>query len=139
MLKLRENFKNIYTIGTDHCAFFKEDKNHYRLRDIPLGIGGIEYSFDLLYNLFGNEVIPKMTKHIFKLHGISDRGSIEEGKLANLFVYDLMENTIDDFHGFVDYSVYMGMKRKGRVIHTINRGKFLVRNMNLLYQQGKKI
>lgn len=139
MLKLRESFKDIYTIGTDHCAFFKEDKNHYRLRDIPLGIGGIEYSFDLLYNLFGNEVIPKMTKHIFKLHGISDRGSIEEGKLANLFVYDLMENTIDDFHGFVDYSVYMGMKRKGRVIHTINRGKFLVRNMNLLYQQGKKI
>ena len=139
MMKLRAQFSHVYAIGTDHCAFFKEDKNQYRLNQIPLGIGGIEYSFDLMYQLFGEAVIPKMSTILYRLHKIHDRGLIQTGKLANLFVYDLMENTIDDFHGFTDYTVYKGMKRKGRVIHTLHRGAFLVRNMNFQYQKGRKI
>jgi len=139
MMKLRDLFQDVYTIGTDHCAFFREDKNNYRLNQIPLGIGGIEYSFDLMYRLFHEAVIPKMSTNIYKLHGISDRGRIQTGLLANLFVYDLMENTIDDFHGFTDYTVYKGMKRMGRVIHTLHRGQFLIRNLQYQYQQGRKI
>lgn len=139
MCKLRENFNSVYSIGTDHCAFFKEDKNNYRLKDIPLGIGGIEYSFDIMYKLFGDRAVDKMSKNIFKLYGFKDRGEIKEGYLANIFVYDLMENEIDDFHGFTDYSVYRNMERKGRVVHTINRGKFIVKNMNFIYSRAIKI
>ncbi|MBN2540864.1 MAG: amidohydrolase family protein [Bacilli bacterium] len=139
MCKLRDHFDDIYAIGTDHCAFFVDDKNHYLLKDIPLGIGGIEYSFDLMYKLFEKKTIDKMSKNLYTLYNMKDRGSIEVGKRANLFVYDLMENTIDDFHGFTDYSVYKGCLRKGRVIHTIHRGKFLVRNMNFQYYLGTKI
>lgn len=139
MCKLREHIDSVYSIGTDHCAFFQEDKNHYRLKDIPLGIGGIEYSFDIMYQLFGNHIIDKMSKNIYKLYGLSNRGNIKVGHLANLFVYDLMDNTIDDFHGFTDYSVYRNMKRKGRVIHTINHGKFIIKNMTLQYRKANKI
>jgi len=139
MCKLREHIDSVYAIGTDHCAFFREDKNNYRLKDIPLGIGGIEYSFDVMYQLFGEKMIDKMSKNLFKLYGIFDRGEIKEGYLANLFVYDLTDNTIDDFHGFTDYTVYKGMRRKGRVIHTISRGKFIVKNMSFHYMPAKKI
>ena len=139
MCKLRENFNSVYSVGTDHCAFFKEDKNHYKLKDIPLGIGGIEYSFDIMYKLFGDRAVNRMSKNIFKLYHLEYRGEIAEGKLANIFVYDLMENNIDDFHGFTDYTVYKDMERKGRVIHTINRGEFLIRNMNFNYKKAEKI
>lgn len=139
MLKLRECFDDIYSIGTDHCAFFKEDKNNYRLKDIPLGIGGIEYSFDIMFRCFGKRTLPKMGKNLYKLYGFNDRGEIKEGKLANLFIYGLTNNKIDDFHGFTDYSVYKDMDRLGRVIHTIHRGKFIVRNMNFQYVKGQKI
>ncbi len=139
MCKLREHFHDIFAIGTDHCAFFIDDKNHYLLKDIPLGIGGIEYSFDIMYRLFEKKIIEKMSSNLCSLYNLEDRGSLEPGKLANLFVYDLMENIIDDFHGFTDYSVYKGCMRKGRVVHTMHRGKFLVRNMTFNYQLGKKI
>ena len=139
MIKLRENFSDVYTIGTDHCAFFKEDKNKYKLNQIPLGIGGIEYSFDIMYKCFGKSVIDKMSKNIYNLYNLNDRGKIEVGRLANIFVYDLTPNIIDDFHGFTDYSVYSLEEREGRVIHTIHRGKFLVRNMNFKYFKGTKI
>ncbi|MBI9009377.1 MAG: amidohydrolase family protein [Tenericutes bacterium] len=139
MVKLRENINDVFSIGTDHCAFFKEDKNHYMLKEIPLGIGGIEYSFDLMYQVFQEKIIDKMSKNIFKLYEIEDRGEIKEGNLANLFVYDLMSNEIDDFHGLTDYSVYHNLPRKGRVIHTINRGKFIVKNLNFHYTKAKKI
>ncbi len=139
LIKLKNNFDYIYAIGTDHCAFYKEDKNKYRLKDIPLGIGGVEYSFDIMYRLFGNQVINKMSKNIFKLYNIKDRGEISIGKLANLFVYDLTDNVIDDFHGITDYSPYKNMERLGRVIHTINRGKFIIKNMRFNIPNGKKI
>lgn len=139
MLKLREYFDDVYSIGTDHCAFFKEDKNKYLLKDIPLGIGGIEFSFDIMYRCFGKRAIPKMGKNLYKLYDMSDRGEIKIGKLANLFVYELTDNKIDDFHGFTDYSVYKDMDRLGRVIHTIHRGKFIVRNMKFQYAKGQKI
>ncbi len=139
LVKLRENIDNIFSIGTDHCAFFKEDKNHYKLNQIPLGIGGIEYSFDLMYNIYKEKIINKMSKNIFDLYEIHDRGEIKVGYLANIFVYDLMDNLIDDFHGLTDYSVYYKLPRKGRVIHTINRGKFIIKNMNFTYLKAKKV
>ncbi|XFA98931.1 dihydroorotase family protein [Candidatus Izemoplasma sp. B36] len=139
LVKLKYNFNHIYSIGTDHCAFYKEDKNKYKLKDIPLGIGGIEYSFDIMYKLFGNQAINKMSKNIFKLYNIKNRGEISTGNLANLFVYDLTDNIIDDFHGITDYSPYKNMERLGRVIHTINRGKFIIKNMKFNVPNGKKI
>ena len=80
-----------------------------------------------------------MSKNIFNLFKIKDRGEIKIGFLANIFVYDLQENICDDFHGFTDYSLYRNMSRQGRVIHTINRGKFVIKNMEFHYSEGIKI
>ncbi len=136
---LKENIDDVFTIGTDHCAFLIDDKEKRLLKDIPLGIGGIEFSFDLMYDLFQDKVIDKMSYHPARLFKLEKRGEIKEGNYANLFVYELTDNLIDEFHGFTDYSVYKGMKRKGRVIHTLNRGKFVIRHLNLNNPNGKKI
>lgn len=136
---LKTLIDDVYSIGTDHCAFFKDDKSQYYLKDIPLGIGGIEFSFDLMYHMFGDKIIDKMSKNIARLFGFDDLGEIKEGKRANLFVYELMINDIDEFHGFTDYSPYWKMPRKGRVIHTLKNGQFLVKNLQFNYQKADYI
>ncbi len=136
---LKQNIDSIYAIGTDHCAFFEEDKKHVFLSEIPLGIGGIEYSFDLMYRLYKEKIVDKMSSNIFKLYGFNNRGKIEKGYLANIFVYDLMNNEIDELHGFTDYTPYRNMPRLGRVIHTLNRGKFIIKNMKFHYSKANKI
>ncbi len=136
---LKENIDDIYAIGTDHCSFLKADKEVFNLKDIPLGIGGIEFSFDLMYELFEEKIIDKMSLNIAKIHKLKKRGEIKEGNYANIFVYELIDNLIDEFHGFTDYSVYKGFKRRGRVVHTLNRGEFIIRHLSLVNQNGRKI
>ncbi|MFO7969644.1 MAG: dihydroorotase [Bacillota bacterium] len=138
--KLINNFSDIYTIGTDHCAFMKEDKQATLLKDIPLGIGGIEFSFDVLFQLFGKNAIPKMSKNISGLYpNLSKYGKIKVGNLANIFVYELHENIIKNHHGFSDYTIYKYLKRKGKVIHTINRGEYIIKSGEFIKPNGKKI
>jgi len=137
---LKDNFDDIFAIGTDHCAFNKTDKNKKYLTDIPLGIGGIEFSFDALYELFKEKAIDKMSKNIASLYpNLSNRGEIKVGNLASIFIYELYDNFIDEFHGATDYNLYENFKRSGRVLHTINRGEYVIKDHQIVKTQGKKI
>ena len=137
---LKDNFEYIYSIGTDHCAFNKNDKDKQFLKDIPLGIGGVEYSFDVLYELFKDKAIDKMSKNIASLYpNLSERGSIKEGNLASLFVYEIYDNFIDIHHGSTDYNLYENFKRSGRVVHTINRSEFVIKDSKFVKAVAKKV
>ncbi|MCF7923961.1 MAG: amidohydrolase family protein [Candidatus Izimaplasma sp.] len=137
---LINNFSDVYTIGTDHCAFMTEDKQAEFLKDIPLGIGGVEFSFDVMFQLFGKDTIPKMSRHISSLYpNLGKHGKIKTGNLANIFIYELSENNIKTHHGFTDYTIYKYLKRKGKVIHTLNRGKFIIKSGEFVKPNSKKI
>ena len=47
--KLNDQIDNVFTIGTDHCPFNSSEKNSEFVDEIPMGIGGVEYSFPLMY------------------------------------------------------------------------------------------
>lgn len=137
---LKQYIDEILCIGTDHCAFNAEDKMNLPLIKMPLGIGGIEFSFDMMYQMFGEKVISKMSKNIAGLyHKLSGYGSIKEGSYANLFVYHLEDNQIDDLHGDTDYSVYQGQTRKGQIIHHLLRGQFVLKDKALVRALGKEL
>jgi dihydropyrimidinase len=137
---LKTLFDDVYSIGTDHCAFMVKEKQKKYLNEIPLGIGGIEFSFDVMYNLFQEETINKMSKNIASLYpNLKGRGQIKEGFFANIFVYELFDNFIDKFHGFSDYSVYLNLIRKGKVKHTINRGQFVIKDYEFVKPVAKKV
>jgi dihydropyrimidinase len=137
---LKKHIQDIYTIGTDHCAFNKEDKMNRPLMKTPIGIGGIEYSFDMMYHLFGEQVIDKMSKNIAKLYPCLDRyGEIEEGYFANLIVYHLEDNIISESHGQTNYSLYINLKRKGYLVHHLLKGQWVIKNQKLLNPIGKEI
>ncbi|MHA1304250.1 MAG: dihydroorotase [Candidatus Heimdallarchaeaceae archaeon] len=128
--KLRENIESVHTIGTDHCPFKKEEKLRYHeVSKVPKGLGGIEFSFPLMYHLFGTKVIDKFTINPAKIHGLfPKKGIIQEGSDADIVIFDpVKEMVIDSGHSKSDYSPYEGLRVKGVVESTIIRGEFLVK------------
>lgn len=138
---LRDNFDYINTIGTDHCPFLTEEKNKSKLLDIPMGIGSVEHSFNIMYNIYGDSVIDKMTINPAKIHGLYPRkGILSEGSDADIAIYNpLAEYTIGDDHSACNYNVYKGKKINGRIESTISRGKFIIRNYELIGGHGQYI
>jgi len=137
---LKENFNDVFSVGTDHCAFNKKDKDRKYLKDIPLGIGGIENSFDVLYEFFKEKAIDKMSKNIASLYpNLVGRGEIKEGNLANLFIYELYDNFISKHHGKTDCFLYDNFKRSGETVHTMNRGEFIIKNREFIKPVSKKV
>ncbi len=135
---LREHIEDIHTIGTDHCAFMKADKQTEKLKDMPLGIGGVEHSFSIMYRHFGPEVIPKMSENIASVHRLApQKGSIAVGADADLAIFEAKETTIDTNHAASDYSVYESLKGGAALRATIARGEFIVKDQAFFPRQGR--
>ena len=117
----------------------KEDKiSHPSLIGHPLGIGGIESSFLVLHKQFGDEVIDKMTSNLADLERLSSKGRIAVGKDADLvFIKDVDEYSIGKPHGTCDYSVYEGIKVKEKIVHTMLRGNFILKDEKFLGGKGE--
>ncbi len=135
---LAQLIDNVDTIGTDHCSFNRDLKNKKLLRDTPLGIGGIEFSFPLLYSKFGDKIIDKMTKNVAKIHHLFPRkGIIQVGSDADLFIYQLRDQTIVHSHNLQDHNLYQGLPVNGNVKTTIVNGKFVLKDNVFIEHKGK--
>jgi len=137
MIYLKSNIDHIQTIGTDHCAFTKKDKEKYdAVSKIPKGFGSIEYSFSLMYNIFGEKIIDYFTKNPAKIFGLyPQKGKIELDTDADLVIFNPnKEFTIDSGHSNADYSPYEGISLKGKVESTLLRGEVIVKDYNYVGQ-----
>ena len=139
--KLNHQIDNIFTIGTDHCPFNDAAKNKDFVNDIPMGIGGVEYSFPLMYDKFGEKVIDKFTKNPAIIHGLYPRkGTLLPGADADIVVFDENEQYIIlNNHSNVDYNIYKDMEITGKVCSTISKGKFVVKDGIFIGGKGEYI
>ncbi|OLS31921.1 MAG: D-hydantoinase [Candidatus Heimdallarchaeota archaeon AB_125] len=132
--KLKENISFINTIGTDHCPFTKEEKMRYKeASKIPKGLGSLEFSFSLMYHLFGKEIIDKFTINPAKIHELfPKKGVIQVSSDADFVIFDSSKTLfIDSGHSRSDYSPYENMITNGLIESVILRGEFVVRNRKL--------
>ncbi|MDO9629177.1 MAG: amidohydrolase family protein [Acholeplasmataceae bacterium] len=137
---LFKNSNYIHTIGTDHCAFMKQDKKKKYLHEIPLGIGGIEHSLSMMRHHLGDQAIDKMTIHVAQTQGLRNKGQIKEGYDADFAIFKSIPNeVVSGLHGTCDYSLYEGLQGSGKVISTILRGKFVLKNGEFLGGEGQWI
>ena len=137
---LIKHFEYVNCIGTDHCAFNIEDKeSHTLLKGMPLGVGGIESSFVVLYKMFGDEVIEKMSKNVAKIQGFANKGEIKVGNYADLFILNGSNQYIGKPHGAVDYSIYEHILVNTTVESTIIRGEFALKKGKFLGHKGELI
>ncbi len=130
----------VYTIGTDHCAFMKKDKDKPTLREMPLGIGGIEHALGIMRYHLGDEVIEKMTKRVAFTQGLHSKGEIKEGLDADIVIFRPDDSArVHGNHGTCDYSVYENLPSAGKVISTMVRGKFVLKDGIYIKHTGKLI
>lgn len=138
--RLFELAHEIDTFGTDHCAFMKADKRNRKLKDMPLGIGGIEHSFNVMYGHLGDSVIDRMTESVARIHRLKNKGALKAGYDADLFFFEPEDGVrLEGNHGTSDYSVYEGLKGKGRITHTMIRGTFVLDKNGFHERKGKLI
>ncbi|MGM0436574.1 MAG: dihydroorotase [Bacillota bacterium] len=136
---LRNHFEDIHTIGTDHAPFMKQEKEETLLKDIPLGLGSIEHTFNVLYHLKGVSVIDKMTVNPAKRMGLfPKKGVLKVGSDADIAIVKLREPyKIKANHSACDYSLYEGLEASTQIVSTISRGRFVVKDGVFTKQKGE--
>ncbi len=131
---LREGLKNniMDVIATDHAPHAEQEKDK-SMKDAAFGIVGLETSAALTYTelvetgvLTPMQMAEKMSYNPAKLLGLSEeKGSISEGKIADIVIFDPSKEYEIDKHTFFSKgknTPFHGRKVKGEVRCTIVDG-----------------
>ena len=131
---LREGLKNniMDVIATDHAPHAEQEKDR-SMKDAAFGIVGLETSVALTYTelvetgvLTPMQMAEKMSYNPAKILGLSEeKGSISEGKIADIVVFDPSKEYEIDKHTFFSKgknTPFHGRKVKGEVRCTIVDG-----------------
>lgn len=131
------NYKDVITIGTDHCSFMKKDKDWPSLKGFPLGVGGIEHSFSIMYRRFGDEIIEKMSINNGDIQDLP-KGEIKLGAYADLSIFEEKEDYFEnENHGTCDYSIYDGILGAGVFTDVFVRGHQVLKNREVVPFKGR--
>lgn len=131
---LREGLKNniMDMIATDHAPHAEQEKDK-SMKDAAFGIVGLETSAALTYTelvetgvLTPMQMAEKMSYNPAKILGLSEeKGSISEGKIADIVIFDPSKEYEIDKHTFFSKgknTPFHGRKVKGEVRCTIVDG-----------------
>lgn len=136
---LREGLKNgiMDVIATDHAPHSEEEKNK-SMAQAAFGIVGVETSAALTYTelvepgiLTMTDMAEKMSTNPACILGLEDKGSVSEGKAADIVIFDTRrEYTIDKdtFASKGRNTPFHGRKVKGQVMYTLAGGTVVYEN-----------
>lgn len=130
---------DVYTIGTDHCAFMQADKQKTRLIDTPLGIGGVEQSFQIMMHHLGESAIEKMTENPAKLNRLPGKGKLLPGYDADVVMMEYAHGKIRKSHGKADYTVYHNHPVDCMIHATMIRGNFVLKDGTFFGGKGRLV
>ena len=140
---LREALKTdvVDVIATDHAPHAEAEKNR-SMKLAAFGIVGLETSAALTYTelvekgvLTPMQMAAKMSCNPARILGLSDRGSVSAGKIADVMIFDPAKEYVIDKRTFLSKgknTPFHGRKVKGEVRCTIVGGR-------IVYEGGKTI
>ena len=127
-------------ISTDHAPHAEDEKTQ-SLAEAPFGIVGLETSAALTYTelvktgiLSIMDMAEKMSSNPAKILGLSDKGSVSEGKTADLVVFDPRREYRIDKRTFVSKgknTPFDGREVTGDVKYTLVDGEVVYENQSL--------
>lgn len=133
---LRQGLKDgiMDVISTDHAPHSAEEKNK-SMAQAAFGIVGLETSAALTYTYLVKQGVisvmgmaEKMSYNPSKILGLSDKGSVSEGKIADIVVFDPDKTYKIDKETFVSKgknTPFDGMEVSGEVKYTLVGGKIV--------------
>ncbi|MDF2594200.1 MAG: amidohydrolase family protein, partial [Clostridia bacterium] len=131
---LKEEWQSIDIIATDHCPFNAELKNKAFTAEIPMGVGGVQHAFTVMYERYGMEIIPKFTEKPAKAHGLyPQKGTLMPGADADIVIFDDTVRYTHEEEG----SIYHQVPMKGKVEKVFLRGQTVVENGQLVGGKGQ--
>lgn len=127
----------IDAVATDHAPHAAEDKQQ-EFDQAPPGTTGLETALSAVLTdlvepglLSLSEAVLRLSTGPAKILGLGDQGGpVEPGRPANLVVFDpTAEWTVGErpFRSKGRNSAFTGTRLRGRVLHTLRRGEFVVR------------
>jgi len=133
-------------VATDHAPHAREDKER-EFDKAPPGMLGLETAFAVLYTelvaagLLGlSELIARMSSTPAGIRGLAGHGGpIVVGAPATLVIFDPEARWIVDparLASLSDNTPFAGRELQGKVVHTLLRGKFTVRDGEVVDGQG---
>lgn len=136
-------------IGSDHVAFSTEEKRGDG-KDIftsPSGLPGIETLFPIMFSegfMKGRVSLPRLAAltatNAARLYGFfPQKGVLLPGSDADIVVVNpsiRRQLRAQDLHMETDYIPYEGMELQGYPVHTLTRGRFVVKNGEFCGEKG---
>ena len=140
---IKDGLRNgtVDVIATDHAPHAEAEKNR-SMKLAAFGIVGLETSAALTYTelvetgiITPMQMAEKMSWNPAKILGLHDRGSVSEGKIADVVIFDPEKEYTIDKNTFLSKgknTPFHGRKVKGEVVCTIAGGR-------IVYEGGKII
>jgi dihydropyrimidinase len=140
--------------SSDHCPFRYDDphgklapKGRTSFRWVPNGIPGVETRLPILFSegvgkgrITLNDFVALSSTNHAKTYGLyPKKGAIAVGSDADIAIWDAERRvTISQslMHGGSDYTPYEGIEVTGWPVSTMVRGKFVVRDGELVGKEG---
>jgi dihydropyrimidinase len=140
--------------SSDHCPFRYDDpqgklnpKGRTSFRWVPNGIPGVETRLPILFSegvskgrISLNDFVALTATNHARMYGLyPKKGTIAVGSDADIAIWDPeREVTISQalMHGGSDYTPYEGIRVKGWPVSTMVRGRFVVRDGQLVGREG---
>ncbi|MBN2796094.1 MAG: amidohydrolase family protein [Clostridia bacterium] len=140
ILLMKKHFNLLNTIGTDHCPFtYKEKMNALDIIKIPKGIGSLGLTFPLMYELFGLDIIPKITSEPASIFNLNNKGSIKVGNDADYAIVNHNAITVcSEIRRNMDYELYHETLHS-KVEMTILRGNIIMAHDEIFESKGQYI
>lgn len=134
-------------VATNHCPFqsYEKDWGKEDFTKIPNGLSGIEILYPYMLDAANkgkvsfNRVVAMCAANPAKLFGCNNKGRIEEGKDADIVIYDpnkYFEVTVDNMHSDSDHTIWEGTRFKGYPEQTYVRGKLVFDRGNFVGRPG---
>ncbi len=139
--------------SSDHCPFRYDDvqgklnpKGRTSFRWVPNGIPGVETRLPILFSegvskgrISLNRFVELSSTNHAKTYGLTNKGAIAIGYDADIALWDpnkVMTISQSEMHHGSDYTPYDGIEVTGWPVSTMVRGRFIVRDRELVAGKG---
>jgi dihydroorotase len=135
----------IDAVGSDHAPHALSEKSAGNVWDVKVGVPGLETTLPLMLTMVKKkrislaQVVQLLAEKPAEIFNFRDRGSLEQGRRADLVVVDFnLKFKIDAsrFHSKAKYSPFDGWEVEGRPVKTFVNGSLIMDEQEIVAKAG---
>jgi dihydroorotase len=135
----------IDALGSDHAPHALKEKYASSVWDVKVGLPGLETTLPLMLMMVRKNrlslarIVQLLAEKPAEIFNLGNRGSLEQGKKADLVVVDFNRKFKIDaskFHSKAKYSPFDGWKVQGMPVKTFVNGRLIMDEQEIVAKAG---